>query len=127
MLQGMEATNRLLRCERAMSPESYSGNLGDMLLREGLVTNEALEEALRRQRETQQPLGRILVDMNAITESVKLSRKHIALRGRFVKCRAGTMLRRCGIWSRTRCAVGPFRCAWRLFAASRHVEKTDWG
>ncbi|MBN1478623.1 hypothetical protein JXA47_17860 [Candidatus Sumerlaeota bacterium] len=59
-----------------MSPESYSGNLGDMLLREGLVTNDALEEALRRQRETQQPLGRILVEMNAITESVKLNFFH---------------------------------------------------
>lgn len=56
-----------------MSPEPYGGNLGDMLLREGLVTNEALEEALRRQRQTDLPLGRILVEMNAITESVKLN------------------------------------------------------
>ncbi|MBN1476540.1 hypothetical protein JXA47_07300 [Candidatus Sumerlaeota bacterium] len=59
-----------------MAPETYSGHLGDMLLREGLVTNEALEEALRRQRETGQPLGRVLVEMHAITEQVKLNFFH---------------------------------------------------
>lgn len=59
-----------------MRPETYGGNLGDMLLRDGLVTNDALEEALRRQQETNQPLGRILVEMNAISESVKLNFFH---------------------------------------------------
>jgi hypothetical protein len=59
-----------------MSPEPYEGNLGDMLLRDGLVSNEVLEEALRRQRQTGQPLGRILVEMNAITEAVKLNFFH---------------------------------------------------
>jgi hypothetical protein len=56
-----------------MSAETYSGNLGDMLLRDGLVTDETLEDALARQRRTSEPLGRILVEMNAITEKVKLS------------------------------------------------------
>jgi type IV pilus assembly protein PilB len=56
-----------------MSPQTFSGNLGDMLLKDGLVTDETLEEALGRQRQTNQPLARILVEMNAITEKVKLN------------------------------------------------------
>jgi hypothetical protein len=56
-----------------MSPERTGENLGDLLLRDGLVSNDALEEALRRQRETNRPLTSILVEMNAITEQVKMN------------------------------------------------------
>lgn len=59
-----------------MRSESYGGNLGDLLLRDGLVTNDALDEAVKRQQQTNQPLGRILVEMNAISESVKLNFFH---------------------------------------------------
>lgn len=56
-----------------MSPDRIGENLGDLLLRDGLVSNEALEEALRRQQESGRPLTSILVEMNAITEQVKVN------------------------------------------------------
>lgn len=56
-----------------MAGDLSGGNLGDLLLREGLVNDDTLEKALRRQRDTSLPLGRILVEMNAISESVKLN------------------------------------------------------
>jgi hypothetical protein len=56
-----------------MTPNRVVGNLGEILLREGIINNAQLDEALRRQRETDLPLGRILVEMGAITESVKMS------------------------------------------------------
>ncbi len=61
-----------------MSAEPYGGNVGDLLLRDGLVSDAILNEALKRQRQTSRPLGQILVEMNAITETVKLNffKKH---------------------------------------------------
>lgn len=56
-----------------MSPERIGENLGDLLLRDGLVSNDALEEALQRQQTTGKPLTSILVEMNAITEQVKVN------------------------------------------------------
>ena len=48
-------------------------NLGEMLLREGLINNDQLEEALKRRKATEKSLGHILVEMGVITESVKMS------------------------------------------------------
>jgi len=48
-------------------------NLGEMLFREGLITHAQLEESLKRQNETKKSLGQILVEIGAITESVKMS------------------------------------------------------
>jgi len=48
--------------------------LGDMLLREGLISRDQLEEALKRQKAaSEKSIGQILVDMGVITESVKMS------------------------------------------------------
>ena len=41
-------------------------------MREGLITETHLNMAMRTQRETEKPLGRILVDMGLISENVKL-------------------------------------------------------
>ncbi len=50
-----------------------AGNIVDVLLKEGLISKSQLDEALRMQSETDQPLVRILVDMGTITESAKMS------------------------------------------------------
>jgi hypothetical protein len=47
-------------------------NIGEMLLREGLITQNQLTAAIRTQRETEKPLGRILVEMGLISENVKM-------------------------------------------------------
>lgn len=47
--------------------------LGEMLLREGVINHDQLEEALKRQKvTTEKSIGQILVDMGVITESVKM-------------------------------------------------------
>jgi hypothetical protein len=56
-----------------MAVERFMGNLGEILLREGLITHDQLEEALRLQKETARSLSRILVEMGVITESVRMS------------------------------------------------------
>ncbi|OQB21851.1 MAG: bacteriophage N4 adsorption protein B [candidate division BRC1 bacterium ADurb.Bin183] len=48
-------------------------NLGDMLFREGLISNAQLEEADKRQKESGKFIGQILVEMGAVTEGVKMS------------------------------------------------------
>ena len=47
--------------------------LGEMLLREGLISHDQLEEAMKRQKVTEKSIGQILVEMGVITESVKMS------------------------------------------------------
>lgn len=49
-----------------------SGNLGDILLREGLITSEQLERAQREKLNSGKSLARILVEMGVISEKVKL-------------------------------------------------------
>jgi hypothetical protein len=56
-----------------MAVERLTGSLGEILLREGLITHDQLEEALRIHKETTKSLGRILVEMGVITESVRMS------------------------------------------------------
>lgn len=46
--------------------------LGDLLLSQGLITEEALQSALRQQKAEPRPLGRILVDMGLINERILL-------------------------------------------------------
>ncbi|MCX7717845.1 MAG: NINE protein [Candidatus Sumerlaeaceae bacterium] len=53
-------------------------NIGDILLREGLITNAQLEAAVARQHETEQPLVRILVESNFLDDKKRLNffRRH---------------------------------------------------
>ena len=57
-------------------------SLGDMLLKDGVITKEQLKKAIDKQKETEKCIGRILVDMNVITESQKINylRKKLGLR-----------------------------------------------
>lgn len=55
-----------------MTPNRVIGSVGEILLREGIINNAQLDEALKKQRESDMPLGRILVEMGVITESVKM-------------------------------------------------------
>lgn len=48
-------------------------SIGEMLLREGLISNSQLDSALDEQRKTDQPLVRILVDKGAIDETKRLN------------------------------------------------------
>ena len=50
-----------------------AGSIGDLLLKNGLVTQEDLAEANRRRREEDKTLGRVLVEMGALDEERKLS------------------------------------------------------
>lgn len=55
--------------------KNYMGNykqLGTFLLDEGLIKHDQLEQALKRQQESGEHLGDILVDMWLITEETKL-------------------------------------------------------
>ena len=49
-----------------------TGNLGEILLREALITREQLEKAERERHETGKSLARTLVEMGVISEKVKL-------------------------------------------------------
>jgi hypothetical protein len=53
-------------------------NIGDILLREGLITNAQLEAAVARQHETEQPLVRILVESGFLEDKKRLNffRRH---------------------------------------------------
>ncbi len=64
-------------------------NLGEMLLREGLINNDQLEEALKRQKATDKSLGYILAEMGVITESVKMSFLRKKFGYKFFSLRAG--------------------------------------
>lgn len=55
-----------------MAVSAYQRPLGDILIENGLITREQLEEALRVQRRTGRRLGRILVDLGYVTEDVIL-------------------------------------------------------
>lgn len=48
-------------------------NLGDLLLREGLLTNAQLDIALARARETDKPLMRVLVESGMLDETKRLN------------------------------------------------------
>ncbi|MCX7624990.1 MAG: NINE protein [Candidatus Sumerlaeaceae bacterium] len=52
---------------------SAGTNIGEILLREGLITNAQLDMALARQRETDKPLMRILVESGFIDETRRLN------------------------------------------------------
>ena len=43
--------------------------LGEYLIEAGLVNEQQLKEALRRQRQTREPLGHILTKSGAVTEA----------------------------------------------------------
>lgn len=49
-----------------------SNNLGEILLREGVISEDQFHEALRVYESSEKPLSRILTEMEAITEGVKL-------------------------------------------------------
>jgi hypothetical protein len=49
-----------------------SGNVGEILLREGLITPEQLEKANRERVSADKSLARVLVEMGLISEKVKL-------------------------------------------------------
>lgn len=49
-----------------------TGNLGEILLREGLITGEQLERAEKEKLNTGKSLARVLVDLGVISEKVKL-------------------------------------------------------
>lgn len=53
--------------------ERTTGNLGDILLRDGLITNSQLEEAIRNHNQTGKPIGKALVDLGFISENDKLN------------------------------------------------------
>lgn len=55
-----------------MAEERSWGSLGDVLLREGLITDSQLTTALQAQKETEKSLGRVLVEMGLITERVRV-------------------------------------------------------
>ena len=55
-----------------MAQDQALQNMGEMLLHEGLITEKQLLAAQQTQRETDQPLGRILVEMGLISEDVKM-------------------------------------------------------
>jgi TM2 domain-containing membrane protein YozV len=52
---------------------SAGDNIGELLLREGLITNAQLDMALAHQRETDKPLIRILVEAGALDETKRLN------------------------------------------------------
>lgn len=51
-----------------MSPHKKRIRLGDLLMSEGVITDAQLTEALQRQKQTGQKLGRALTDVGAISE-----------------------------------------------------------
>ena len=54
-----------------MAPENFKRqekSLGELLTDAGLITKEVLEEALEEQQQTGEPLGKILIRKNAVTE-----------------------------------------------------------
>jgi len=42
--------------------------LGEVLVEERLISREQLSEAIKRQRETGRPIGKILLEMGALSE-----------------------------------------------------------
>jgi hypothetical protein len=52
---------------------SAGTNIGEILLREGLITNAQLDMALAKQKETEQPLMRVLVESGYIDETRRLN------------------------------------------------------
>lgn len=57
----------------AHKSSSAGTNIGEILLREGLITNAQLDMALARQKETDKPLMRILVENGFIDETRRLN------------------------------------------------------
>jgi len=55
-----------------MADDRSWGSLGDLLLREGLITDSQLTTALQVQKQTERSLGRVLVEMGLITERVRM-------------------------------------------------------
>ena len=56
-----------------MPAENMVRDIGDMLVREGLITEAQYQNAVETRRETNKPLGRILVEMGLISEQDKQS------------------------------------------------------
>lgn len=50
-----------------------AGHIGELLLREGLISNDELDEALEEQRRTDQPLIRVMVDSGILEETQRLN------------------------------------------------------
>ncbi len=64
-----------------MAEEQAVVSVADLLLKHGLVTREVLNEANRRRREEDRPLGYVLFEMKAVNEQKKLElfRQHFGL------------------------------------------------
>jgi hypothetical protein len=64
-----------------MAVASGTPSLGDVLLREGLVTQSQLRAALSEQKSTAHSLGRVLVDKGYISEEIRtdILKKHFGL------------------------------------------------
>lgn len=56
-----------------MEKDIKHSNIGDMLLKEKLITEEQLNTAVQKQKGEDKSLSRILVDLGYITEGVKMS------------------------------------------------------
>lgn len=56
----------------AVAKHGKSLRIGDMLIEQGLITEEDLSKALSIQRETKQPLGEILIEQSMINERTLL-------------------------------------------------------
>ena len=56
-----------------MVERTESLNLGEILLKEGLISHEHLDEAREKRKTTDKSIGQILVDMGVISESVKMN------------------------------------------------------
>lgn len=57
-----------------LPPRAPGGhNVADLLLREGLITHDQLEAAIAQQRETDQPIVRILMESGALDETKRLN------------------------------------------------------
>jgi len=59
-----------------MAKEATAGSISHLLLQHRLVSSEELEEANRRRRAEEKPLGRVLMEMGALDEEKKLALYH---------------------------------------------------
>lgn len=62
-----------------MAIAGSTASLGELLIKEGLITAKQLSQALQAQKATSQSLGRVLVELGAITEATRTAVLHKSL------------------------------------------------